>query len=1658
MLPTLRSDLSKSARFARLNPFKALGAIAAACACAFAAPAAAQPHLDGVWSPVVSWPLISVHAALTPDGRVLTYGTDGVGKQTGYFIYDIWDPSSGLSSGHLTLNNMTLTDIFCSSQVILPQSGEILISGGDNWTGTGTTNTGNNNSNIFDTFDNTLARSANMNRARWYSSSTVLVNGDIYIQGGSGGGDFPEVRQGDGAFRLLTTAGTGGFDATFPRNFLAADGRVFGYDTTGRMYFVNAGGTGTVSPAGQLQSANAGWTSSAAMFRPGKILQMGGNSSSAAIIDINGPTPTVTQAQSMSTLRRWVSATVLPDGKVLATGGSEVENQLTGVNTRAEIWDPATGQWHLGTAGVPARLYHSSALLLPDATVLIAGGGAPGPQVNTNAEIYYPPYLFDDSGSFAPRPQIVSAPSEAEVGDTLALEISGEVSRITLVKSGSVTHSVNMDQRFIELPFTASGASVWAELPARATDTPPGYYHVFAVDPDGVPSVSKILRINIDATPSTAVDYTPTIGGAGGGAFQLSCAIDETLVGVYGRYGTYVNQAGPQCVKVDQFGRWIGDPLQRPVTGTLTTGTAFNKLCARDTAVSGFRGSSAQYVNQIELQCRALTPSGGLTGTGTYLGATGAAGGTAQALQTCGTENPVYALYGRSGSWLDSIGVLCRTGAITPISTNSTPVVVNPGVQSWIANIAIDLAISASDGDGDALTFSATGLPAGLQIDPASGHVTGAALVASSGTAIVTASDGQEFGLAAFGWTVTGDAPLSVQPMPPQTSQLAGSAVTYTATATGGVNVRYKWEFGDGTPETAYAPSPSVVHTFTGPGINFVTLTVTDDLGVPAVQRFVQTIHLAPTPSAARLSANVAYEARTGSNSRVWVVNQDNDSVTVLDAVTNARLKEIAVGTAPRSVAIAPDGRIWVVNNKAASVSIISPSSLAVAQTVALPLASQPFGLVFSPVVNQAFVVLAGSGALLKLDGTSGAQLGVLAVGANPRHVAIDGAGATVYVSRFVTPRQPGEETATVASQIAGVNTGAEVLAVDAAAMTLTKTIVLQHSDKLDAENQGGGVPNYLGAVAISPDGQSAMVPSKQDNIARGTLRSGANINFQNTVRAISSRLDLTANAEDYARRIDHDNASMASAAAYAPLGVYLFVALETSREVAVVDAHGGHELFRIDVGRAPQGLVVSPDGTRLYVSNFMDRTVGVFDLGELKSTGQYTAPSVATIASIATEKLTATVLAGKRLFYDARDTRLARDRYLSCASCHNDGGQDGRVWDLTGMGEGLRNTITLRGTAAAHGRSHWTSNFDEVQDFEGQIRSLAGGTGLMTDAAFNTGTRSQPLGDPKAGQSADLDALAAYVKSLNEFAASPNRTSAGALTAQAVAGKSVFKRENCAACHSGTAFTNSSTNVLQNVGTIKSTSGLRLGSPLTGLDTPTLRSVWQTAPFLHDGSAPTIADAISAHNSVALNATDLASLAAYVAEIDAAETTAPVNAAPTIVNPGSQTGIVGKSVSLQISASDADGDVLTYSATGLPAGLAINASTGRITGTPTAASAPNVTVRAADARVTVSTTFRFTITADTTAPTKPGRPSSTLVSSKPNLTWTASTDNVAVTGYIIYRSTSNGSQGTEIARTTSTTFRDATATRRTWYYSVRGYDAAGNLSSRSDSRGVAVP
>ena len=276
----------------------------------------------------------------------------------------------------------------------------------------------------------------------------------------------------------------------------------------------------------------------------------------------------------------------------------------------------------------------------------------------------------------------------------------------------------------------------------------------------------------------------------------------------------------------------------------------------------------------------------------------------------------------------------------------------------------------------------------------------------------------------------------------------------------------------------------------------------------------------------------------------------------------------------------------------------------------------------------------------------------------------------------------------------------------------------------------------------------------------------------------------------------------------------------------------------------------MSADGQRLFIQNFLSRSVTVYDVSGIVNTTDNTAKKLKVISTVGYEKLSARVLKGKQIFYNASDPHMSRRGYLSCASCHLDGEQDGRIWDFTDRGEGLRNTVTLLGRrGTAHGKLHWTGNFDEIQDFEQDIRHSFGGLGFMPDAEFHTGTRDTPLGDRKAGISPDLDALAAYVTSLDRVNPSPFRNADGTVTTSAREGREIFRELNCAACHSGNEFTDSATGEDHDIDTIRPHTGKRLGQTIAGLDTPTLKGLWETAPYLHDGSAATLMDVITTAN-----------------------------------------------------------------------------------------------------------------------------------------------------------------------------------------------------------------
>jgi hypothetical protein len=353
----------------------------------------------------------------------------------------------------------------------------------------------------------------NMNLPRWYATTTLLPNGTVYIQGGLNGEAYPELRLVNGTFRALTTAVTKNYDYWYPRNFVSSDGRIFGYDSYGNYYYVDVNGTGTFTGVNQWDVMKFGEAGSAVLYSPGKILQMSGFESSVSIIDFtNVGVPTITPTAPMSSRRQNVVGTLLPNGQVLATGGSVVYNDVASANKMAEIWDPKTGKWTAGSSGALARLYHSTAMLQPDGTVLVGGGGAYGPLNNENVEFYYPPYLFDQTtGALATRPQVIAASQTASVGGTFTISVNdtaAPITRITMIKTPAITHELNMDQSFHDLAFTRVGNVFTVKMPTAATEVTPGSYLIFAQTAAGTPAQARVIKV--DTTPAQVVPVSTT--------------------------------------------------------------------------------------------------------------------------------------------------------------------------------------------------------------------------------------------------------------------------------------------------------------------------------------------------------------------------------------------------------------------------------------------------------------------------------------------------------------------------------------------------------------------------------------------------------------------------------------------------------------------------------------------------------------------------------------------------------------------------------------------------------------------------------------------------------------------------------------------------------------------------------------------------------------------------------------------------------------------------------------------------------------------------------------------------------------------------------------------------------------------------------------------
>ncbi|WP_084542286.1 PA14 domain-containing protein [Calidithermus chliarophilus] len=475
-----------------------------------------RAHLEGKFGPVQPWPLVAAHAALLPDGKVISwYSYDAVGDYRdikdpqAYFhnstLVGLWDPATNT---HERVDNPT-TDLFCAGWVLL-SDGRFFVAGGNEGSPNGSPDT-----NVFYSQTKAWSPGPVMSGGRWYPTTTLLPNKEALIIGGTdqSGADngLAEVYQTNGTLRALTGARTETWDFThwYPWMHVAPNGLVFYSGASPRMGYLNPAGTGSWT----LQFSRGDPTrtyGTSVMYQPGKILVAGGGGTNATtklidLLTLNAyGEPTVTVGPPMAYGRTHLNATLLADGRVFVNGGNDGTNFDDSSSVyRSEIWNPKANAWTLGATAQVPRNYHSTALLLPDGTVWTAGGGGCGSDCTVNRfnyEIYYPPYLFkkDGSGNYAPRPSLASVPTALAYGQGFSLGTpqAASIQKVTLVALGAATHAFNMNQRFLELPITARGAStLQATAPASPNLAPPGFYLLFILDADGVPSVAKVVNL-----------------------------------------------------------------------------------------------------------------------------------------------------------------------------------------------------------------------------------------------------------------------------------------------------------------------------------------------------------------------------------------------------------------------------------------------------------------------------------------------------------------------------------------------------------------------------------------------------------------------------------------------------------------------------------------------------------------------------------------------------------------------------------------------------------------------------------------------------------------------------------------------------------------------------------------------------------------------------------------------------------------------------------------------------------------------------------------------------------------------------------------------------------------------------------------------------------
>jgi len=423
------------------------------------------------------------------------------------------------------------------------QDGRVLINGGTKGYGAlavvgaqgETPFTGFANTSIFDPASESFIDVAPTAHGRWYPTVTELNDGRMMTTSGlneTDGGNNKTSEIWDGQQWSAEIAGNPNISdfpsftfPLYPRMHLLPTGHVF--------YSSSTSATVDFNPSTQNWTLVA-WTTYPGPADPNgertygtsvllpltpqnnyaaKVMIMGGDnpatdttelidlSPAGAQLSVDCPNyaPCWVEGPKMVQKRVEMEATILPNGKVLVDSGSAQDEDATTASLKAEIYDPATNSFSSAGSNLFPRLYHNVQLLLPDGTVALTGGNPEQGVFENHIEIYQPSYLFNADGSLAARPSVGSnAPASITYGGPFSVPTSdaSSIASVVLMKPGSVTHSFDMDQRYVGLPFTAASGSLTVTGPPNSNVAPPGYYMLFLVNKAGTPSLASWVQVS----------------------------------------------------------------------------------------------------------------------------------------------------------------------------------------------------------------------------------------------------------------------------------------------------------------------------------------------------------------------------------------------------------------------------------------------------------------------------------------------------------------------------------------------------------------------------------------------------------------------------------------------------------------------------------------------------------------------------------------------------------------------------------------------------------------------------------------------------------------------------------------------------------------------------------------------------------------------------------------------------------------------------------------------------------------------------------------------------------------------------------------------------------------------------------------------------------